>query len=369
MTDRWERPVADDVPAHRRDAVVVDVPLTGDAEPTRPGVEAEPPTTNWRRLMGVAMVIGVVAGMAVTVIRFATDDDESETGSPFDDPATTITTPPTLRPLETLPLPGGTDALDAPDAAAIEPVNAPTPPDPVTVPVYPPAEGAVLSEIVQFDVVAALAGNDDDVARRADTHVELGYGGYVLDVSIERDPVNDRYRLVLASSDAREEVIVDVASGTTYIDPGTENTVTVRNDDVVTAGDAVDVDDYFDRLLRGPFRTDTYGPVATRGRGLVTIDGVGDAREYVTHVDGDLVPEWQIYSLGPVREFVPADRPDVLEYAVYVDAADRIVQVDGVAMLGTVPQLVQHRITLLDEPFAIELPDEPPDPESAAPAG
>lgn len=360
MADRRERPVVDGVPAHRRDAVVVDVPLTGDAEIAGPGDGPGPPTTNWRRFVGAALAAGVVAGVAITVVRLTVDDDGAETGSPVDGSGTTITTPPTLRPLETLPLPG---ASDTPDAASIEPANAPTPPDPVTVPDYPPTEGAVLSEIVQFDVVAALAGNDDDVARRSDTHVELGYGGFVLDVTIQRDPVNDRYRLVLAAGDTSEEVIVDVASGTTYIDPGTEQAVTMRNADIIAAGDHADVNDYFDRLLRGPFRTDTYDPVATRGRGLVTIDDVGDAREYVTHVDGDLVPEWQIYSFGPVREFTPADRPGVLEYAVYVDADDRIVQVDGVAMLGAVPQLVQHRLTVPSTPIVIELPDAAPDPE------
>ena len=366
MADRWERPAADDVPADRRDVVVVDVPLTGDADIAGPGGGSGPPTTNWRRLMGAAMAVGVVAGVAITVVRVVIDGDGDETGSPFDDPETTITTPPTLRPLETLPLPGETETSDS---ASIEPANAPTPPDPVTVPVYPPTEGAELSEIVQFDVVAALAGNDDDIARRSDTHVELGYGGYVLDVSIERDPVNDRYRLVLASGDVTEEVIVDVASGTTYIDPGTERAVTMRNADIVAAGDHVDVNDYFDRLLRGPFRTDTYDPVATRGRGLVTIDGIGDAREYVTFVDGDLAPEWQIHAFAPVNEFRDTDLPDRLEYAVYFDDTDRIVQVDGVAMLGIVPQLVQHRVTVPDEPIVIELPDWAPTPEATAPTG
>ena len=113
MADRWERPAADDVPADRRDVVVVDVPLTGDADIAGPGGGSGPPTTNWRRLMGAAMAVGVVAGVAITVVRVVIDGDGDETGSPFDDPETTITTPPTLRPLETLPLPGETETSDS----------------------------------------------------------------------------------------------------------------------------------------------------------------------------------------------------------------------------------------------------------------
>lgn len=361
MTDRWERPVADSAPAHRRDAVVVDVPLTGDDAPgaTDDGPDAAPP--NWRRLIGVAMIVGVVAGVAVAVVRIATDG--GETGSPGDEAGAMVTTPPTLRPLETLPRPGDDAGSHAP---SVEPVNAPTPPAPVTVPVYPPADDAVLSEIVQFDVVAALARNDDDVARRSVTHVELGYGGYVLDVTIERDPANDRYRLVLESRDGVEELIVDIGTGQTYIETDADDPVTIRTSELI--GPDTAVNDSFDRLLQGPFRTDTYDPVATRGRGLVTIDGIGDAREYLTFVDGDLVPEWQIHAFAPANEFRVTDRPEALKYTVYVDEADRIVQVDGVAMLGIVPQLVQHRITVPDDPIVIELPDWASAPDSSEPA-
>ena len=144
-----------------------------------------------------------------------------------------------------------------------------------------------------------------------------------------------------------------MATGTTYIDPGTRRETTVANRRIT--GD-VDTNEFFDRLLRGPVRSDTYDPVATRGRGVVTIDGVVDAREFITRIDGALVPEWQIYAFGPVGEFRPAERPDVLDYSIYVDGQGRIVRVDGVSMLGSVPQLVRHRLQVLDEPVRVELP-------------
>lgn len=349
MTERWARPADDGTAADRGDTPVVDVPLTGEADGAKPRDEPVL-TANRRGLMTVAMLVGAVAVVAVTVVRFA-DDDDPNTVSPSDKRATTITTPPTLRPLDTLPRPGDPDVWGTTSA---EPRDAPSTPRSVTVPTYPPADGAVLSEIVRFDVVAALDHNGEDIARRSDTRVELGSGGYVLDVSIERDPENDRYRLELATRGASETVVVDVATGTSFVQRDTGESFTIDIDDVV--GPDTDAHDHFDRLLQGPFRIDTYDPVATRGRGLVTIDGIGDVREYVTFVDGELAPEWRIHAFAPVHEFRAVDLPDQLEYTVYLDDADRIVQVDGVAMLGNVPQLVRHRITELDGAPAIELP-------------
>ncbi len=89
----------------------------------------------------------------------------------------------------------------------------------------------------------------------------------------------------------------------------------------------------------------------------MTVDGVGIVREFVTNIPGDRIPEWQIYTFSPVFEFPVEDRPSLLEYAVYVTEAGHIAQVDGVALVGDVPQLVRHRITLLDETPTIDLPE------------
>ncbi|MDW3215883.1 MAG: hypothetical protein R8G01_17935 [Ilumatobacteraceae bacterium] len=361
MSDGWERPAVDGVVDAR--AVVVDVPLTSDVDQQRSPDGLEPSAPNWRRLVGVALAVGVTLGVVVAVVRLVADDPADSEPSPVGDSAAGITTPPTLRALETLPAPGtGTTRPEAPETPTGSVVAPVTPTEPVAVPTYPPASGAVLSDVVEYDIAAAVARLGDDVSRRSDTRVELGYGGYVLDVSIERDPERDRYRLVFESSSYIEEVIVDVATGTTYIQPGTEREQRIRNEQILPPGVDGDIHDYLDRFLLGPLRPDTYDPMRTRGRQIVTIDDVGDAREFVTQIAGDVVPEWQIYAFGPVGEFVPSDRPTLLEYAVYVADSDedRIVQVDGVALLGNVPQLIRHRLTQPDEPIVIALPDEPP---------
>jgi hypothetical protein len=359
LSDSWDRPAADDEPANRRDAATVDVPLTGaDDVPVEPSTDhpTERPTDR-RRLVGIALAVGVTLGVAVTIVRSASDDGDADRPAPSTagDPSTAITTPPTLRALVTLPPP---DPEPRTGDATVVTFGAPAPTDPVTVPTYPPASDVTPREVIGYDIAAAVDRNDDDVARRSDTHIELGYAGYVLDVSIVRDPDNDRYLIEFESRGATEEVIVDVATGTTYVNPGTERETRLPTDDIIgPAGDA-GVNDFFDRLLRGPLRSDTFNAAATRGRGVVEIDGVGEAREFVTSVDGELVPEWQIHAFGPVGEFAPSDRPSLLQYLVYVDGQGRLVQVDGVSMIGTVPQLVRHRMTVLDEPPGIELPGD-----------
>lgn len=54
-------------------------------------------------------------------------------------------------------------------------------------------------------------------------------------------------------------------------------------------------------------------------------------------------------------EFRIEDRPPELTYSVYVDDRGRIVQVDGVASIGSVQQLVRHRLDVLDPPESVDL--------------
>ena len=352
MSERRHRPAVDDTPANRRSAPTVDVPLTGaDAAPADP--TAQP--TDWRRLVGIALAVGVALGVVVAVVRSASDDGDADRPDPSTagDPSALITTPPTLRALVTLPPPDTEPQAGDPLAG-----TSAEPDQQVAVPTYPPASDVTPREVIGYDIGAAVDRIGDDIARRSDTHIELGSGGYVLDVSITRDPDNDRYRIGLESRDTAEEVIVDVATGTTYVNPGTEREATIPTDDLISAPGDGGVNEYFDRLLRGPLRPGTFNAAATRGRGVVEVDGVGEAREFVASVDGELVPEWQIYAFAPVGEFSPSDRPALLQYLVYVDGQGQIVQVDGVSVIGTVPQLVRHRITVLDEPVGIELPGD-----------
>jgi len=331
--------------------MVIDVPLTGMVSNDDQGRDDAPDPPNWRRAIGIALVAGVVIGVGISVVRLQADDDASTSGStiPAEELATVITTPPTLAPVSALPPPDFETGETAP----------PTLPPGVTRPVYEAVPDAGPDDPALFELAAAITRLDEDLPRRSETHVELGVGGYVLDVTIDRDPVRDRYRLVLESRGVTQVAIVDVASGVTYVNPDTDDQAEILTADIIAGSPAVDANDYFDRLLLGPLRSDTYDTSSTRGRGFVTIDGVGLAREFATGVRGELIPEWQIYAFGPVLEFRPEDRPSVLEYAAYVTEDGRVAQVDGVSSLGVVSQLVEHRLTLLDDAPIVELPTPP----------
>lgn len=338
---------------------VIDVPLTGSAAETLTGAGTDgPPPPNWRRAMGIALVVGTVLGVSVAMLRISADDDTSPTAStsPGDELASAITTPPTLAPLGTLP---------PPDFVTTAPIT--TVPE-VMRPVYEEIPGVVLGELVQYDIAPAIARLGDDVPRRSETHVELGNAGFVVDVTIERDPVRDRYRVVLESRGDSQVAIVDGPAGVTYVNPRADEWVEVPNAEIIAGSDAADVNEYFDRLLLGPLRPDTFDAPTTRGRGLVRIGGIGVAREFRTSISGALIPEWQLYAFSPVFEFPVEDRPSVLDYAVYVTEDGRIAQVDGVASVGDVAQSVQHRLTLLEEAPVVEVPPTTPSATTAPPA-
>lgn len=328
----------------------IDVPLTdaGHGQAAVPDGSA-PDTPNWRRTVAIALVGGTVIGIGTAIVVLDTDDAVPTVTVPAEEQAAVITTPPTLTPLSTLP---------PPDFGARTTATAATTARPQVVrPVYDDVEGSEPADLVHFDFAGAVDRLDDDAPRRSETRVELGHAGFVLDVTIERDPVRDRYRISVDSAGGEFVAIVDVASGTTYLDSATDGRADVLNADIIAGSTAADVNEYFDRLLLGPVRSDTYDAASTRGRGLVAIDGVGEAREFVTNIRGDLIPEWQLYAFGPTFEFPVDDRPSLLEYAVYVTEDGDVAHVDGVALVGVVHQLVRHRVIALDESPVIELFD------------
>lgn len=343
---------------------VTEVPLLGD-EPevtaTTPA-DSSSPEPNRGRIVGLVLAgVAAIAVGLVAVAAFASDDDPPPTTVDPADLATEITTPPTLGPLEALPPPGPAVVEEPQSTTSQDRALFGRPPPPT----YLEVPDSSLREIVRYDVADAVDRLDDDVARRSETRYELGAAGFVLDVTIERDPVRDRYQIVTESRGRQQVAIVDNATGTTYVNPGTDNRVEIPNAEIFEGSTATSVNEYFDRLLKGPVRPDSFVVAATRGRSLVSVPGVGAAREFVTNVDGDLIPEWQIYAFGPAFEFRPEERPRVLEYHVYVDEAGDVAQVDGVSTLGDVRQLVQHRLTLLDEPVPVELPTDTGQPDGA----
>lgn len=346
---------------------MTEVPLLEDSNETSVGAEHDATgrsaTPNRRRPARIALASGAVilliAVSIVAIVRAAGSDETAPpTSTDASELAGTITTPATLRPLDTLPRVDDPALTEEPVSGGPQPTTSQdrTLFDSVVVPAYPGVPGIGLTDLVAYDIGAAVTLLADDVPRRSETHLELGTAGFVLDVVIVRDPERDRYQVTVDSRGESQVAIVDVETGTTYVDTA-EGPIEVPNDEIIDGSTATTINDYFDRLLLGPLRPDTYTATSTRGRSLVEIDGIGPARHFIANVRGDLIPEWQIYAFGPVFEFPVEDRPSLLEYHVYVTEGGDIAQVDGVSLVGDVPQLVQHTVTILDEPIVVELPD------------
>jgi len=349
VADEWARPSRP--PA----AHTVEVPLVAD-QPSNgtehDGEEGRAP--KWRRTVSIALVGGLLGGIALSTVLLGSDDEPESgptTAPAPEDLADRITTPPTLSPVAPLPLPDDPALADAPTSSGAETIATP--------PTYPAVSGVDVDDLDltmnQYDLDNAVLSLGYDAPRRSQTHVELGAVGYVIDVTIVRDQARDRYHLTLTTGGNTQIAIVDGATDTTYVNPGTDNRVDVPNAEVIAESTASTVNEYFDRLMAGPLRPDTIGDAEIDGRGLVRLDDAGLARQFVATIQGALIPEWQLYAFSPVFEFPVEDRPPELEYSVYVDGTSRIVRVDGVSMVGDVPQLVQHRVETLAPPESIDL--------------
>jgi hypothetical protein len=370
IDDRGDRP----------DVVAVEVPLSGDGPlAVAPGGTPDPGSpapTNWRKIVGSASLIGAALGiaLAIVVLAFGRNDDD---GRPIGDdtantlatdPASLITTPPTL---DTLPVPQPLDRTPGVGGLA----TIPLPVDRVVVPTYPtlgpdrPLPGGV----DQIDLFAATMALGNDVPRRSSTHLELGVGGYSHDFTIVRDSAADRFRVELRDDVA---IVLDGTTGYLWeVSVSGEDQRSQQPADGRALAEQLGVDsmgEFFDRLLQGPVRPDTISSATVSLGELVALDdGNSVARAFTVEVPGALVPEWQLYALGPTSEFVPSDRPPRLTYTVYVDQHNEIRRVVGISDLGGIPQLVVHDIETLTEPIPIDTPEAAvaPEPDPPPPSG
>ena len=345
------------------------VPLTGDGpladDADRPTSSSDGTAPNWRKVVGIASLVGVALGVvtSVALLSFISHDDADGEGI-AGDPSSTIdqvglesliTTPPTLEPI---PPPGGGDDVTVTSRRPSAPSREGPLLDLVVTPTYPPADGALDGS---FDLEAAVSALGTDRPRRTTTHLELGVGGYQLDVTIVRDVDQDRYELTTDVGDAPVRWVVGDAGVEMYLDlssDGDEQWIPVDGSDFAefygfdTAGALLDV------LMRGPIRPDTIGSaISTAGDVVALDDGVSVARAFTVEIPGVLIPEWQLYLLGPTDEFLHSDRPSTMIYTVYVDDHDEIRRIVGLSDVGGIPQLIVHDIESLVDPISIELPD------------
>ena len=357
----------------RPDVVGVEVPLSGDGPLAiaASGGPESPPPTNWRKIVGSASLIGAVLGiaLAIVVLVFGRNDDDGRpigdvtASTVATDPASQITTPPTL---DTLPVPQLVDRT--PGVGGLGTI--PSPVDRVVVPTYPTVDPdrALPDGVDRIDLFAATIALGNDLPRRSTTHLELGVGGYSHGFTIVRDSAADRFRVAL-----RDDVAVVLDETTGYLwevfTSGEEQWS--QPDDSQPLAEQLGVNsmgDFFDRLLQGPVRSDTISSATVSLGELVTLDdGNSVARAFTVEIPGALVPEWQLYALGPTSEFVPSDRPTRLTYTVYVDQHNEIRRVVGISDLGGIPQLVVHDIETLAQPILIDTPEPEVAPEADPP--
>ncbi len=329
-----------------------EVPLTGPAGP--PDVVGEPPPpTDWRRVIAIGTAGGVALGIALAIGVALSGDDA---GDPDDAQTTT-----------TAPAPVSTGALiPAPETAP--PTPPPTEPSSFTVttvenrlPEYPAFFADPVNPIGTFDLATAVDELALALPRRATTTLEVGRGGYRLEVAVAYDPQTDRYRVSITGTSApATELVVDAAGGTTYVSADGTLVVSVPNDDELFGGQ--DAPTFASHLLVGPVRPDTIERADVVPGGFVLIGPRSMiARRYDVTLTAADVPEWARYQFGPT-DAPPPGPTDPVTFATYVSADDRIVQVDSVLAYGATYQVTAHSLErpAPGETAAIELPTERP---------
>lgn len=383
MSDFWElddTAPQGDRPPSSPDLPGIEIPLTGGGPlaPTDGSLTASdrpPDLTNWRRVVGLASLAGAAFGIVMAIVVLNTGGDEQPESGIAGGPSTTldgfelatsITTPPTLPGTDpasaTIPatVPG-----PASERSATTTDSQPETSEPVAVvsattgslPDYPLFTGVPEGGLDRFDLEASVARLGDDVARRSVTHIEVGPSQATLDVTIVRDPFNNRYGLSLVSEAGVREAIVDIDSGLSYL-PDDANWVAIPNSGLVIGVRADELPSYLDRLMFGPLRPDTWAAATVEPGSLVFFPGTDIiARQFAVELPGGLIPEWQLHDLSVNATLPNGLRPERMTYLAYVDDQGELIRVLGEALIEDTLQLITHQLTRLHEPEIVRLPD------------
>ena len=277
-------------------------------------------------MTGVASIAGVLLGALIVIglLAFGGDGTGEDGGQATDATveASELTTPPTLGPLEVLPIPGDSEG---PSSAPDGPV--------LTLPQYiEDSQGADIPDNLQLKAITGLV---DDVARRS-TIEYRSTSDSGLSITISRDPTSDRFELILTPLDVEGSSpttsIVDVGSGYVYtagsaFPAGSGNrwatraTVACRWTGCRTssAGHAPRSAP-LGHVLNGDFDR-------IRPDGAPSSHGCGDPQVDVA-IPAAAVPEWARFEFGNNPGF-RIDPDEVLDYEVFVDETGSIVLAQG----------------------------------------
>ena len=362
MTDPWSR----DEGARSERGPLFEIPLEGDgplveSSAASDGLPNEAP--NWRKVVGIASIAGVVLGILVAIAFLVLDGDDDDAGQATGTTVepTGLTTPPTLAPLEVLPPPSRSDSTET--SMFSDPTD-----------IGAPREYEAVSED-RADIPAdllkgAIAALGEDLPRRAAiSYVSTANDGAILNMKITSDPNTDRY-LIEFSPDSGDDieteftVIVDMAAGYIYQSDSADSGAVRQS--IQGAGELpggfTDLGDLLDALLLGPLRPDTFtGGASVEPGPLVSLvrTGVTDvfARQFLVEFSAAAIPEWATFAFGP---FVGAaiDDDQTVRYEVYIDDSGSIVLTQGANPVEDGSQWFVHSLETLDPSYTIGLPPE-----------
>lgn len=361
MSDPWSRPVSG------RDAATprvepIEIELIGS--PTEPGhettgVSREPATPNWRRIVAMASLAGVAAGLVAGAFVLTRDGETAdEPPTTTVDPeslATLITTPPTLPPVvEDVP-------ATSPPTSEIVPEEGPA------VTIAPPRE----LRLVEFPVVVDSAEIADRFefravdaadARRTTLTADQPDAARPTDVTIDYDPDPGLFRATYRYP-SQTVVIIDAVTGVTFMAEGRPTGDNVGSGWRRFDADGADVDTgvYFRNLLLGPVRTDGLQGADVEEGDVVQLDDGRTARRFTVTLPAS--DAWNFVD--------PADDATVT-YDVYVTADGEVALVQGINEIDGLDTLISLRfesapdveITLPD-PATVVSDEMAPDPAGA----
>lgn len=353
--DGWRRPDSGAAPV---ELPVFEIPLD-DVADERPAHDGDEPATEWRKVIGLSALGGVVLGIVVAIVLTSGGDGDDAAPATTADLASIITSPPTLPPLED-DGPGADEPisddelrgrLDATDVAATVSTlpGSETTDGEVDPPVDPPV-----------DLAAIVA--EDGVARRAVTEYVVGADAYHQTITITNDPANDRYTIEFEIGDGNETAAVfDLAAGDAYFPDDTTDGRwnRVAADGIVDVFGGGTAESLLRALQLGPLRDDTLAGVrAVRENGPVEVADLGvTLDEIVVVVEAGAVPRWARYALGPTSEAPPPADSELVGFAVYVDDDGAIRRVVGESTFGSTTERWVHTVEVLDDAPTIDLPD------------
>jgi hypothetical protein len=313
---------------------MLDVPSSVEAGADGPSAPGTGERSRRRSALVVAALASVVglAAIWLLVAAVADDDGPERSGAP------------TSRALDS-------EAIVPPTVASVLSMPAS---DGLVVPTLPtigtPTVRRVDPSVLAADVLRMTA----DVPRRATTRIELGNGGYVANVSILRDPANDRFLISLDTGAGPSWAIIDVADATVYYSADRREWASTDDSIGVQGLPYRRMGEIYERLLDGPLRPDTLGAATVDDTGTTRLADGRSAAAYTVELPGSAIPLWQLYYLAPRGDFAPSDRPGDLVYQVSI-GDDREVVV-GISDVGGIAQIVRHEVELLSSPIAVGLP-------------